>query len=106
MSTLEVPFDRETGEMVPDLRWFWDESKLRWRDNYEFTSTLTYESFLRSDHAVRIVFRGDDGKEYHMFLKELHDILVGGGFDGNKVSGVWTFCKRGQNFGIRLVRRA
>lgn len=71
-------------------------------DNFEWIDTLEYERFGRGNSAAHLFFKSMiTGKSYQMFLKDFEDIvkrLVDG-----KISGKWTFCKRGQYFGVRYL---
>lgn len=73
--------------------------------NTEFEDTLTYVSHTRGCSSVKIIFNTSAGDPVEMFITDLTDIMNSGGFDGNRVSGVFTYCKRGQNYGIRRVRQ-
>ena len=76
--------------------------KLHWKDNYEFEDTLKYSGYSRGNSSCTVQFKSvNDGKEYTMFMVELNDCidkLVDG-----KLTGKFTFCKRGQNYGIKLL---
>jgi hypothetical protein len=89
---------------------FWDGGQrfaeiygYKYVDNFEWEDTLEYESFGRGTSAAHLYFKSTiTGKSYQMFLKDFEDIvklLVDG-----KVSGIWTFCKRGQNYGVKLLK--
>lgn len=71
-------------------------------DNFEWDDILEYENFGRGTSAAHLYFKSTlTGKSYQMFLKDFENIvkrLVDG-----KVSGKWTFCKRGQNYGVKFL---
>ena len=71
-------------------------------DNFEWEDILEYETYGRGTSAAHLYFKSTiTGKSYQMFLKDFGNIskrLVDG-----KVSGKWTFCKRGQNYGIKYL---
>jgi len=73
-------------------------------DNFEWEDTLEYECFGRGTSAAHLYFKSTiTGNSYQMFLKDFEDIvklLVDG-----KVTGTFTFCKRGQNYGIKIVKK-
>ena len=75
-----------------------------WREQEEFTATLMYEGFTRGRSAANMTFTDEYGHKYTMFLAEF-DKLVNHMRCGC-VSGTWITCKRGQNYGIRLVKAA
>jgi hypothetical protein len=72
-----------------------------WVKNYEFTATLAFTGFERGRSAAYAYFEDEAGKRYCMFLTNLADVIPR--MSAGHISGTWTFCKRGQNFGIRLV---
>lgn len=76
---------------------------VEWRGNYEFEDTLTYEGFGRGRSSVRLYFKGANGDEYEMFMKDFDEIMKSGKIKGGKISGKWTFVKRGRNYGIKMV---
>lgn len=70
-------------------------------DNYIFTDTLTYDHYARGRSAAYFKFKRTDGREVVVFLTDFEEfvkLMVNG-----KISGNFTFCKRGQNFGCKLV---
>lgn len=82
------------------------------RDNYEFDECLEIYGFVRGcSSAVMILRPADDhGKDfnyvnsiyYQVFLtdsKEIIQHMIHG-----VIYGKWTFVKRGENFGIKLVK--
>jgi hypothetical protein len=72
-----------------------------WRPNFEFEDTLTYEGFSRGRSAAYVLFRRGDGKRVTMFLKELDELMPR--MCGGHVTGRFTFIKRGQNYGVRIL---
>ncbi len=70
-------------------------------DNYIFEDTLTYSGYARGRSAAYFKFARSDGHEIIMFLVDLEKVIpfmVKG-----KVTGKFTFCKRGANFGLTIV---
>lgn len=92
----EIPFD-EKGNQLDYPGW----GSINWRANHTFKDTLTYESYGRGRSAVTFTFARSDGRTVTMFVSDLDDVvrqMVGG-----KITGEFTFIKRGQNYGCRLV---
>jgi len=95
---------REDGHICwwSGMQRYMDKYNLRWEDNYEFEDILKYSGFSRGNSSCTIQFRSiNSGKEYTMFMKELNDCidkLVEG-----KLTGKFTFCKRGENYGIKYL---
>lgn len=71
------------------------------RPNFEFDDTLTYEGFSRGRSAAYVLFKRSDGKQVTMFLKELDELMPR--MCGGQVTGRFTFIKRGQNYGVRIL---
>jgi hypothetical protein len=38
-----------------------------------------------------------------MFLKDLYEMLLSTTIINGEIYGTWTFCKRGQNYGLQWV---
>lgn len=92
------------------IRW-WDPGArcieqygYHYEDNFEWEDTLKYETFGRGTSAAHLWFRSTiTGKEYMMFLTDFSNIvelLVEG-----KLTGTFTFCKRGANYGVKYVKK-
>lgn len=94
----QVPFDKN-GEMLsyPE-NWMVGE----WKDNYIFSDTLEYDTYSRGRSSALICFKSQsNGKSYSMFMTDFDDVaklMVNG-----VLKGTFTFQKRGQNYGIRMV---
>jgi len=74
-----------------------------WKDNYEFKATLVLTGYSRGRSAARMCLLDQDtGSEYEMFLTDFCDILED--IVHGAITGTWTFCKRGMNYGIRMVK--
>ena len=76
-------------------------SQIEFRPFKEVELSLTYETFDRGRSAVTFWWRDENGCRYPMFAAEL-DRLIKNGVISNKISGLWSAEKRGQNYGIRL----
>jgi hypothetical protein len=71
-------------------------------DNYEFEDTLTYDGYSRGRSAAYFSFLRSDGRKVTVFLTDFESIvnhMVKG-----KITGKFTFCKRGMNFGCKLIK--
>lgn len=83
------------------------------RDNYEFDEYLEIYGFLRGCSSAVMILRPvvdhDKGFNYsssiyyQAFLPDSYDIVRN--MISGMINGRWTFVKRGENFGIRLVSR-
>ena len=86
-----------------NIRWYSGDTYDKECDNYEFTTTLTYYGYCRGCSACNIMFRSPDFKQtLYMFMTDFDEVvdrLING-----KLSGTFTFCKRGMNYGIKMVK--
>ncbi len=75
-----------------------------WKPNYEFEDKLKYLCYSRGRSSAKIHFQSEvTNKKNEMFLTDFDDLMKGQGFNKNIVEGTFTFCKRGANYGIKLV---
>ncbi len=71
----------------------------------EFKANLSYTGFSRGRSSIKAHFEDvSSGVKYEMFMKDLDTILKDSG-NVIEVLGLWTFQKRGMNFGIKLVKK-
>ena len=76
-----------------------------WRDNFDFTATLTFTGFNRGRSAAYAEFKNYlTGATFTMFLKDLDEVIKTCGIGNGKVEARWTFCKRGANYGLCLAQ--
>lgn len=100
MSAYQIPFIDGNLQHYPG-----HSPKLEWRENCTFSATLIFKGFQRGRSAAYAVFHLEEtGQQYPMFLKDLGAVMLSE-VRGGKVSGWWTFCKRGANYGIKLDPR-
>lgn len=99
--TWKVPFDEggnlmdwTTGENDPDVR--------EWRENSEWSDTLTFTHASRGRSACHFHWKGKDGASYNMFLTDFESSVYF--IEFGKLSGHFTFVKRGANYGVKLAR--
>lgn len=95
----KIPFRKETGHM---LGWASGSSPyVDWKDNYEFEDTLIIRKSIRGTSSTKFIFEGSDGKNYEVFVKDMVD-MFNHSIKG-KIHGMFTFCKRGENYGLKLL---
>lgn len=87
-------YNRETGER-------WEEGP-EWREVVPFSKTLRYKTFERGRSAAYFIWEDLEGRTYPMFLADL-DTLLKHGYANTSILTMWIVCKRGQNYGVRLV---
>lgn len=65
--------------------------------------SLSYDGFDRGRSGITFYWRDEKNTRYPMFAAEL-DRLIKKGIISNKIGGLWSAEKRGQNYGIRLEK--
>lgn len=76
-----------------------------WKDNYTFNDTLEYFDYRKGRSGVQFYFKSiSNGQEYGMFISDFDKMMKTKKLFDNKVSGLWSFHKKGQNYGIYLVK--
>ena len=82
-----------------------DESKNEvWKPNKEVELTLHYKGFGRGRSAVTFYWVDDDGHKYPMFIKDV-DELLRQDIGASSIHAIFTYVKRGNNYGIKFLRR-
>ena len=76
-----------------------------WKPNKEVELTLHYNGYGRGRSAVTFYWKDDDGHQYPMFIKDV-DELLRQDMGTSSVHGIFTYVKRGANYGIKFLRRA
>ena len=75
-----------------------------WKPNKEVELTLHYEGFGRGRSAVTFYWVDDDGHKYPMFIKDV-DELLRQDIGASSIHAIFTYVKRGDNYGIKFLRR-
>ena len=74
-----------------------------WLPNWVFDDTLVYDSYSRGRSAAYFGFKSKTtGREFTVFLKDFEEGFVRRMVRG-EVTGQFTFCKRGANYGTTVV---
>lgn len=76
-----------------------------WKPNEKIELTLHYDGYGRGRSAVTFYWKDDDGHKYPMFIKDV-DELLRQDMGVSSVHGIFTYVKRGANYGIKFLRRA
>ncbi len=74
-----------------------------WRPNIEIELTLHYKRYGRGRSAVTFYWADEEGHSYPMFVTDMDEILrlnIGCG----EIHAVFTYIKRGANYGIKFLR--
>lgn len=79
--------------------------EVQWRENFEFEAELHLLGAARGRSAVTFGFTNSArDATYPMFLVDFVQLLINGEIDHGKTEKKkWTFSKRGENYGIKLV---
>lgn len=96
----QIPFNSETGDQLhyPELYF---GGKLEMRDNFEFEDTISFDTYLRGRSAAYFIFKRSTGEKLVVFLTDMCDMIPR--MVEGKVTGTFTFTKRGANFGTKIV---
>ena len=71
-------------------------------DNFEFIDTLEYVSYNTGRSAIGFIFRlASSGTLVNVFITDMSKMLLK--MVEGKISGKFTFCKRGANYGCKLL---
>ena len=92
-----------TGEHIA-AKTVWGKEEV-WRPNEEVELTLHYKGYGRGRSAVTFYWVDQNGHEYPMFIKDIDELLKLD-MGTSSVHAVFTYVKRGQNYGIKFLRRA
>ena len=99
---LLIPFTK-TGGFV-EYAWG-DRERYEWKENYEWEDILEYTGYSRGCSSIKLILNSElNGKRYEMFISDFDDILKKHGFSVFGEKHTYTFCKKGANYGIKLVR--
>lgn len=81
----------------------WDDAD--WRDIVPFTARLTLACYTRGYSAAFFLLLDEQNREYPMFLTDFTELVQQRAcIRGRFLLSTYTVQKRGQNYGIRLVR--
>ena len=75
-----------------------------WKPNKEVELTLHYKGYGRGRSAVTFYWADDDGHKYPMFIKDV-DELLRQDIGTSSIHAIFTYVKRGANYGIKFLRR-
>ena len=75
-----------------------------WKPNKEVELTLHYQGYGRGRSAITFYWVDDDGHKYPMFIKDV-DELLRQNIGTSSIHAIFTYVKRGANYGIKFLRR-
>ena len=74
-----------------------------WRPNVPFKTKMEIRKTNRGRSAANFTLRDDASKEYTIFMVDLLEVLQKHSITkGWTEELTWSFCKKGQNYGVRL----
>lgn len=72
--------------------------------NFVFKDTFKFEGFSRGRSSAVGIFRNEDGTlSSSMFLSNVSDVILLGGCDLLNLSGYFTVCEKGANYGLKYL---
>lgn len=71
-------------------------------ENFEFKAVLEFKHFSRGCSSAKAVVEDQEGNTYEVFLGDYADMIELSCH--GSIGGIFTFCKKGQNYGIKLAR--
>lgn len=102
----QIPFD-VNGDLMhyadpPSSRRIWDAAH-HWDDNEVFEDTLYYVTYHRGRSAAYFEFnRMSNQRSVCVFLADFEAMIPL--MQKGQITGTFTYCKRGVNFGCKLVQ--
>jgi hypothetical protein len=99
-TSYQIPFDKK-GNMV---RYLHDPYITEWRDPEPFSDGISFQRFVRGRSAAYAVFesaRQGPATTYSVFLKDLSEMIPH--MRESFLEGTFIHCKKGQNFGVKLL---
>lgn len=97
---VDTPLSETPTGYVADYR---RKLTVKWKKNFIFSARLRVAGTERGRSAARFILEDDDGHRYPMFMTDMLALTERGISPGGYSEGEWTFCKRGQNYGITPV---
>ena len=98
----KAPYEVASGDLL-HYPYTYKVGGFVWKDVVEFSDTLEYQTYDRGRSAAYFWFVSLAGPRYPMFLTDLDKVMKHMS-SGGRVTGDWTITKRGQNFGVTLLK--
>lgn len=80
----------------------YSNSKIIWKPNEEVELTLHYDGYGRGRSAVTFYWSDSEGHTYPMFITDVDELFRKDVCTSN-LHGIFTYVKRGANYGIKLL---
>lgn len=96
----QIPFKQDGNHA--DYAYQWEV--LEWRDNYEFTETMQIIEYGRGNSSATFKLCDSLGRVYNCFMSDTFDIIRDDRFAKGYITANFTFVKKGQSYGVKLVQ--
>lgn len=92
------------GELIQSPYRYSKEKMEVWKPNEEIELTLHYQDYGRGRSSVTFYWKDEDGHKYPMFIKDIDELLKQD-MGTSSVHAIFTYVKRGANYGIKFLRK-
>ncbi len=98
----DIPFDANGNQLAYPDSYLMKSGT--WRKNTPFQANMKIVEMRRGRSAMQYILEDDHGKRYTMFAKDMLNLLQQSGVvNGKALASMWTFCKRGSNYGVEAI---
>ena len=103
-----IPVRRDTEEMLNYVREIYEvnpdgNENYKWVNNHLWSDTVNVINYQRGNSAARFVVQSEVSvKKYVMFMKDMLDMIKTHNIEKGRISGCFTYVKRGSNYGIKV----
>ena len=103
-----IPVTRDTEEMIRYVGYIYEvkpegSANFKWIPNHIWSDTINIIDIERGTSAAHFLVRSEvTGKIYYMFMKDLLDMMRTHIIEKDRISGAFTYVKRGKNYGIKI----
>jgi hypothetical protein len=99
----DIPFDRNGNQLSYADSWSMRNGGY-WRKNTPFQATMKVIEIRRGRSAMQYILQDTQGHTYIMFPKDMLNLLQQFGVVmGVATPVMWTFVKRGSNYGVQAI---
>jgi len=109
MSKIMIPVTRDREEMLKYVGKIYEYNQngsdcYKWVQNHMWSDTMVLDGLERGRSAAHfIIYSEVSGKRYYMFMKDMVDMIKNHTIENGRISGCFTYAKRGQNYGIKYA---
>lgn len=96
----QIPFYKD-NQVDYYNKYSWDPPTLI--DNFEFQDTLKLVGYSRGRSSTNFTMARLSGKTVSVFVSDFFSMASSENFSAGQITGRFTFTKRGQNYGCKLV---